>query len=370
MIQAPNLQYIPAQAVPQPGYQPQGANNAVAYNQPGVIYNYPTASSYLPQTSKYNGVNIEILNPQGQAGLPQGQMPIPAQYMPLLQPVQMPVYQQAYNPAPVTIPAPVVEQQVPAPVIELPVVMQEQPVVSTEQPAVQQAPETVQAAAPVVEEAQAPDASQTPEAFAGKLNTDDLEAQKAAIEEVAEAVKNNDTLAPILLDTQIFDALTNIIDKDTSSLEGPTPEVIELRNKPQDELSDEEKEKATTPSPLEAAEINKQYALYTIAYMQERLNNELENRNGQALELKDLPCIEKVVDTVKENQNPMLRTGAIAALSHIARPEYKEDLSQIFELAKSDEDADVQEAATKALEVLNGTESTEEHTEEKTEEKQ
>ena len=87
--------------------------------------------------------------------------------------------------------------------------------------------------------------------------------------------------------------------------------------------------------------------------MQERLNNELEKRNNSALELKDLPCIENVITTVKENQNPMLRIGALAALSHIARPEYKADLTTIFELAKSDEDTRVQEAATKAIESLN-----------------
>ena len=87
--------------------------------------------------------------------------------------------------------------------------------------------------------------------------------------------------------------------------------------------------------------------------MQERLNNELEKRNGQALSLKDLPCIEKVIDTAKSNPNPMLRIGAIAALSHIQRPEYKDDLNVIFELAKSDEDKRVQEAATKAIELLS-----------------
>ena len=118
-------------------------------------------------------------------------------------------------------------------------------------------------------------------------------------------------------------------------------------------LSEADKTRALTPTQLEKAEINKQYALYTISYMQERLNNELEQRNGKALELKDLPCIEKVVDTAKANPNPMLRIAAIASLSHIARPEYKADLSTIFNLAKSDEDVRVQEAATKAEEALS-----------------
>lgn len=374
MIQAPNTQYIPVQQPIQTNYPQQGANNAVQYNQtqtPGVIYNYPAANYYTPaqpyctEKSQYNGVNIEILNPQGQGLAPQQAMQMPAQFVPVQQPVQVPVYPQyptsqaivqapqmpaAPVNAPVQeIPAPQIQQpaQAAAPALEQPVQQQPMP----QQPA---AAETPQAAAPVVDQPAAPDASQTPESFAGKLKTDDLDAQKAAIEEVAEAVKNNETLGPVLLDTQIFDSLVDIVDKDTSSLQGPSPEVIELRQKPKEELSEEDKVKATTPTPLEAAEINKQYALYTISYMQERLNNELEKRNGQALPLKDLPCIEKVIDTAKSNQNPMLRIGAIAALSHIARPEYKEDLNTIFELAKSDEDTRVQEAATKAIELLNG----------------
>ena len=366
MIQAPNSQYIPAQQMVQPAYIPQGATNNVQYNQtPGVIYNYPTASSYYPQSycqgrSQYNGVNIEIINPQGQGAIP-GVMP--AQYMPVQQPVQMPAY--TY---------PVMPQQIPVqqPAMQIPVqqpVMQpaQQPVVQAmEQPVQQAAPVQVpapqiqpvqqqpipQAAAPVVEQAEPVDPSQTPAAFAGRLKTSDLDAQKAAIEQVAEALKYNDKLAPSLLDTQIFDALVDIVDKDTTSLEGPTPEVIELRQKPENELSEADKEKAKTPSPLEKAVINKQYALYTIAYLQERLNNELVKRGGKALELKDLPQIDKVVDTVKSNPTPVLRSAGLAALAHIARPEYKEDLTTIFELAKADEDPQVQEAANKALNML------------------
>lgn len=354
MIQAPNTQYIPVQQPIMTNYPSTGATtSAVSYNPQaqGTIYNYPTASCYgqaqpnANAKSQYNGVNIEIINPQGQGFVPQNGVTMPAQYVPVQQPIAMPVYPnypaaQTIVQAPQYPQAPVVDQpqaqipQVPAPQV--------------------QTPEQPQAAAPVVNQPVAtPDATQTPESFAGKLKTDDLEAQKAAIEEVAEAVKNNETLGPVLLDTQIFDALVDIIDKDTSSLQGPTPEIIELRQKPQEELSEEEKAKATTPTPLEAAEINKQYALYTISFMQERLNNELVKRNGQALELKDLPCIEKVIDTVKSNQNPILRVGAIYALSHIQRPEYKADLNTIFELAKSDEDTRVQEAANKAIESLN-----------------
>ena len=358
MIQAPQMQYIPAQQPVQTNYQQQSAYSPVQYNNqtPGVFYNYPTTSCYTQpyctDKSQYNGVNIEIINPQGQGVVPQAGYQMPAQFVPVQQPVMIPQQMpapisQAINQAPVPMAAPQQAPQIQQPVPQIPAPQVAQP---------QQAPvgQTVQPqTVPVVEQSAAPNTTVTPEAFAGRLKSTDLEAQKTAIEEVAETVKNNETAGPVLLDTQIFDALVDIIDKDTSSLEGPTPEILELRQKPQDQLSEADKVKASTPTPLEKAEINKQYALYTISYMQERLNNELEKRNNKALELKDLPCIEKVVDTAKSNPNPMLRIGAIASLSHIARPEYKADLSTIFELAKADEDERVKEAATKAADALN-----------------
>ena len=388
MIQAPMSAYTPAMMMPA-AYQPQAMQAPVQYQQqtPGVIYNYPQTSCYMPANnaakSQYNGVNIEIINPPGQGAVP-GACTMPAQFVPQptfmpIQPVVMPA---AYPAAPTSsvvvnppqqeqqqvVQQPVAQQQAPAQVVYeapqqqepvqtvAPVQVAQQPEQVAQQPVEVPAPviqSTTAAAAPVVEAAVAPDPSVTPEAFAGRLKTNDLEAQKATIEEIAETVKNNETAGPILLDTQIFDALVEVINKDTSALAAPTPEVLELRQKPQEELSEADRIKASTPSELEKAEINKQYALYTIAYMQERLNNELEKRNNSALELKDLPCIENVITTVKENQNPMLRIGALAALSHIARPEYKADLTTIFELAKSDEDPRVQESAARAIESLN-----------------
>ena len=367
MIQAPQLQYIPAQQPTQQGYQPQVAQQPVQYAQqaPGYIYNYPQTSCYNQPNagkSQYNGVNIEIINPQAN-GIPQGMtQTMPAQYVPVQQPVYIPQYQQPavpvqYPQAPAVMPAEQGFQQVaqqPAP--QIPVDANAQQVAAQPQqvPAQQQAPVAEQAqTAPVVDQPQNIDPSATIESFKAKLNNDNTDTQKEGIEELAVAVKDRTPEAAVLLDTEIMDSLVNIINKDTKALEGPTPEVIELRQKPQEELSEQDKTKAMTPSPLEKAELNKQYALYTIAYMQDFLNEKLKEQGQSVLPLKDLPCIEQVITTVKENENPMLRVSAINALSHIAKPEYKEDLSTIFELAKSDEDANVQQAATQALENIN-----------------
>lgn len=376
MIQAPMQAYTPAQNAMPVAYQQQVQQNPVHYQQtPGVFYNYPTTSSYMPANnpakSQFNGVNIEIINPQGQGIAPQqGACQMPAQFYPVQTPVMLPQYPQQYPTSQAIVQAPQIAQQpaaiqtpiAPAPAVQMPAAPQVVPApvmydANTQQtvptaPAVQSTTAAAPAA-PVVAQTVQPDATVTPESFAGRLRTNDLEAQKTAIEEIAETVRNNETAGPILLDTQIFDALIEVVNKDTSALQGPSPEVIELRRKPQEQLTEAERVQATTPSPLEKAEINKQYALYTIAYMQERLNNELEKRNSKALDMKDLPCIENVITTAKENPNPMIRIGALSALSHIARPEYKEDLATIFELAKADEDPGVKETAARAIELLN-----------------
>lgn len=474
MIQAPQMQYLPAlQQMTQNGQQP-GASSVIPYQTQtsGVIYNYPTSSCYSNPNnnsngkSQFNGVNIEINNPQGQNNspnanampanfvqmpavttfYPQGnampnafpQMPAmnvnpyampmaPAPQMPYAQPVvQTPTFAQtgymtqqmpAYGPVaqgtpaaqavvngpviqmPVAEPAPqvvtpavaqapatpvapvvveaapqapvapvapvVVEQQAPAAPVA-PVVVQAQPQVQPQvqvqtQPQVQVQPQVQPQPAPAPVEVAAPvntvdvsgvDANLTPQAFAARLKTDNLDEQVKVMEEIATAVKNDEKLGPILLDTQVFEALVDIANKDTSALQGPTKEITALRNKPQNKLSAEQLALAQTATPLEKAEINKTYALYTIGFMQERLNKELEARKGMTLELKDLPCIETVVEAVKSNPNPMVRKSAISALKYIAKPQYADDLKTIFNLAKADSNKEVKEAATKALQDL------------------
>jgi hypothetical protein len=57
----------------------------------------------------------------------------------------------------------------------------------------------------------------------------------------------------------------------------------------------------------------------------------------------------KIVTTVKDNPNPMLRASGLAALAYNARPEYKPVLNEIFELSKQDADENVQKVAEEGL---------------------
>lgn len=376
MIQAPQTQYIPNQQMIMPQNQQPAAGNNVQYQQPyeqpSVYYNYPMTSCYpQSQKSQFNGVNIELINPQGLGvNTPQPYyQPVQPQYYQPVQPQvqQQPVQPQYYQPAQPQVQQQPVQPQYYQPVqpsIQQPVqppVNQDVQVTAAPADNTQEAPQTQSVPEPQIQtqeqvkpEVQAPKETLDPEiatSFAGKLNETSGLDQQAVIEDIATKIKTNDPVANSLLDERVFDALADIINTDTSALPGPSPEVIELRQK--ENLTEDEKQKASELSPLEIAENNKQYALFTISYMQNRLNSELEKNQREALELKDLPCIETVVNAVKTNPDPAVRAAGIATLANIAKPQYKADLNTIFQLAEQDENPQVQSAASKAIERIS-----------------
>lgn len=364
MIQAPNSQYpqgITPQAVQQPVQlapaAPQAQPEVPAapvgyYNYPtSNFYQYPQAQSYQPaQPSQANAVNIQIYNPQAYAGGQGGQASVQAPTMaapfvpstPVAPQAPAPVAPQAVPPAPVIQEAPAAAPTAPAPTAPAPA--QEAPAATPAAPA----------EAPKVVDPQAQKPAIDVPSFNAKLRSENLEEQATTIEQIAELTQSDPAAATALLDTQIMEGLLGVIAKDTTTLQGPTPKQLELRQSiiAGKTLTDAEKAEANTITPMETAERNKQYALYTIAFLQNLLSAEVEKRNGTKLDIKDLPAIEQVVQTAKSDPNPLLRVSALASLSHIAKPEYAPVLSQIFELAKADADTNVQEAAKKAADQL------------------
>ncbi len=365
MIQSPTSQYpvvtgqqipqnMPVQLAPQQ-QQPAPAAPVAYYNYPtSNVYQYPQASAPYTAQQQYNAVKIDIINPQAFPGMTSqpiapaavpfvpAMTTMPAQYVQL--PPQAPVVNQIAQ-------AP----QAPAPVPPAPAIAE-----APQQPVAPKAPEVAATPAPA-EAPKAPETPQTPApavdlvAFNADLRSDNLDKQAATIEKIAELTQTSPESATQLLDTQIMEGLLGVVAKDTTTLPGPSPKQLELRQKliSGQTLTDAEKAEANTITPMESAERNKQYALYTIAFMQNLLYSEVEKRNGVKLDIKDLPAIEQVVQTVKADPNPLLRVSALAALTHIAKPEFKPVLSQVFELAKSDADPNVQEAAKKALEEIS-----------------
>lgn len=349
MIQAPNLvnpymqpqmqPYMPQQVMqPAPNYNAVKIDvlnptvSAPAIGQPAQYapqYAQPTAPYYAyPQAQLYN-------YPQAQT---QPYYPPVVSQVPQMP--QMPQAPQAVTPEAVQSVAPqqVIQQQninTPAPVVTQPTATPQQvatPKVEVEQPV----PMTPQVDL---------------NSFIAKLSNPDYEVQANAMEEIANMVKDEPQKATELLDEKIVNSLNNIINADSSKLEGPTAEQIAARQKLMkgEQLSEADKKLATTITPMEQAERNKSYAMFTSSIMQKLYGDEVAKLTGSTVPLTELPGAVPIVEQLKNNPNPMVRTSAIEALSYIQQPAYKQDLTTLFTIAKNDQDKNVQEAATAAL---------------------
>ena len=337
MIQAPQNYYQPAPA-PAAAPKPQSQYNAVKID---IIE--PKVNAGETQVSPYNYPQASVYN------MPQASAYAPAQA------VTAPVYS-----APVQTAAPVYAQPAPQIVNQQNISQPQAAVPAAEQPAppAAPAPEQPVAAAKAEEVPPAPAAEPVSTVdvagLTAKIKSEDPEAAGKAIEDVALVAQNNPAEAVQLLDTNLMEGLLGVIAKDTSTLQGPTPKQIELRQQIMSgkTLSEADTAEAKTVTPLEMAERNKQYALFTVAILQNLLVNEFKKTNNTTPDIKDLPGMEQIVTTIKDNPNPMLRASGLAALAYNARPEYKPVMKEIFELSKNDADENVQKVAAEGLSKL------------------
>ena len=353
MIQAPNLVNPYMQ-------QPQVQPYAPQYAQ------YPQATP----APNYNAVKIDVHNPSVSApGVGQVAMNVP-QYaqptMPLynypqaqlydypqapVQPYYMPQQPVASMPGQTIPPAPQVAE--PTAAQAAPQVIQQQNINTPAPMVTQPTAEAPKAEAPKVEiEQPAPMAPQVDlNSFIAKLSNPDYEVQANAMEEIANMVKDEPQKATELLDEKVVNALNTIVNTDSSKLEGPSAEQIAAREKLMkgEQLSDADKKLATTITPMEQAERNKSYAMFTSSIMQKLYGDEVAKLTGSTVPLTELPGAVTIVEQLKNNPNPMVRTSAIEALSYIQQPAYKQDLTTLFTIAKNDKDENVQKAATAAL---------------------
>lgn len=348
MIQAPN--YVNPYLQPQMMQQPAPSYNAVKIDvhnpsvaapgvcQPGM--NVPQYSQAdMTQAPQYAPVTNPYYNyPQAQLySYPQAQA----------QPYYMP-QQPVCPPCPPCAP---VDQAAQAAALAQPVIQQQN--INAPAPMVTQPQDQAPADAQKVEVV--PSQPMTPQidlnSFIAKLTNPDYEVQANAMEEIANMVKDDPQKATELLDEKIVNALNTIINTDSSKLEGPTKEQIAAREKLMkgEQLSDADKQLAMKITPMEQAERNKSYAMFTSAIMQKLYGEEVAKLTGTTVPLTELPGAVAIVEQLKNNPNPMVRTSAIEALSYIQEPAYKKDLNTLFTIAKNDQDKTVQEAATAAL---------------------
>ena len=355
MIQAPNLvnPYMQPQMQPYMPYMAQQATPAPNYNAVKIDVHNPSVSApgvgqvamnvpqYAQPTMPYYSY------PQAQLyDYPQAQTQ--PYYMP-----QQPVNYTPVAPAATTPLAPAPQNVAPEAVQAAPQQVIQQQNINTPAPVVTQQP----ASTPKVEvEQPVPMAPQVDlNSFIAKLSNPDYEVQANAMEEIANMVKDEPQKATELLDEKVVNALNTIVNTDSSKLAGPTAEQIAAREKLMkgEKLSEAEQKLATTITPMEQAERNKSYAMFTSSIMQKLYGDEVAKLTGSTVPLTELPGAVTIVDQLKNNPNPMVRTSAIEALSYIQKPEYKQDLTTVFTIAKNDQDKNVQEAAAAALAKLD-----------------
>ena len=199
------------------------------------------------------------------------------------------------------------------------------------------------------------------------LTNADYDVQAQQMEEIARISMDNPENAVPYIVRDVFATLIDITKADTSELASPTEAQVQARKKvianylvmenakgdknvklPY-ELSDAEIELANQISPMEQAERNKEYAMYTMSVLAKIYTDEVEKQTGNIVPMTDLPGTSAIVDALRYNPNPEVKLAAIDALSHIERPEYKDELTTLFTLAQTDTNPLVAMAATRAI---------------------
>ena len=206
------------------------------------------------------------------------------------------------------------------------------------------------------------------------LSNKNFDVQAQQMEEIAKASIEDPQKAVPYIVTEIFSELDNIAKKDSSKLTPPTEKQVDIRKQiiineivkeqaaanKQDpakvklpyEISAEDIRIASEISPMEQAERNKEYALYTMAILTKVYADEVKRHTGNVVPLTDLPGASTIVDSLRRSENPEVRVAAIDALRYISRPEYKEEISSVLNIATKDKNPHVARNAAITLEKI------------------
>ena len=204
------------------------------------------------------------------------------------------------------------------------------------------------------------------------LENPDFDVQaKQMVQITRTAIENPQKALPYIV-KDVFGKLIEITNKDTKDLAAPTDEQINIRRKiianyiveeaakQQNKeierpykLTDEEIDIANKITPMEQAERNKEYAIYTISVLSKIYTDEIQKETGNVVPFTDVPGMSDIIDALRYSSNPSVKVAAIDSLAHLARPEYKQELNTIFSIAQSDEDRMVSETASRVKQALN-----------------
>ena len=322
MIQPTNIQ--------QP-YPAQGGANAVSIN----IYNPQAYGSAAPQNAQqapYDYTNSLYNVPQASLYQPQATNPI----------AYLPPQPQAASFAPT-------QQIAPAPQVMPDSVLNQQ---------------NVQPEAPAAEAQQPSQDDIDTNALIEGLNNTDAKVREATINEIAKEAQKNPSAKQKLVAEPIMQGLVNIINEDTTKLEGPTDEQIAVAEKivKGEKLTPEEEKISDNLAPRDAANLNRAYSLYTLAMLQKLQRDEVDEyiqnqkANGQEaidpLKLEDLYGYNDVVNVIQNDARPEVQIAAMQALRYIARPEDKEAVAKVLEKPLASQDADVKKTAQEIMDEM------------------
>ena len=203
---------------------------------------------------------------------------------------------------------------------------------------------------------------------------DDFDKQALQMEEIARLASEGQTSLTPYIVVEVMNELINIVNKDSKSLPAPSEKQIETRqqiiineivkeqakeeNKSIEEIglpydiSEEDIIEAMQLTPMELAERNKEYALYSIAILAKTYTDEIQKNSGNVVPLTDLPGVAEIVNVIRHNFNSGVKIAAMEALVYLNRPEYNDEISTIIEIATNDLNPYVANSAKMALESL------------------
>lgn len=358
MIQPTNAQQL---------YPQQGGANAVSIN----IYNPQAygagaqAQAQQPQVPDYTNSLYQM--PQASMYQPQAD-PMAAyyqQFMPMQNPIQQPIMPQMFQPdlmmaQPQMFPSPA-PQLMPDSIMAQPEAIQ-QPEVAPQPEAPAEAP---QAEAPQAETPAQPANQVDTEGLVNTLKGADVDAKAEAINKIAEHVQDTPEVALQVVSEPVMQALVDVINEDTSALEGPTDQQIAVAEKVAkgEQLTPEEDALSEQLSPRDAANKNRIFALYTLAMIQKLQKDELEQysqtqqANGQEaiepLKVQDLIGYDNISGVIKNAQErPEVKVAAIQALSHVAGAQDEAAVKETLADALNSEDEAIKAAAQEAIDKL------------------
>ena len=154
------------------------------------------------------------------------------------------------------------------------------------------------------------------------LNSKDYEEQANAMEAIAQISKLAPEKADELLDVKVLDSLIGIMSQDTTKV----PEADK-----------------------KAVQRNKEYAMHTTAILQKQYTDGIKKVAGEQVPMEEIVGMAGIVNELKNDENAGSREAALASLSYVKAPEYKDDLKMLFAEASRDIDPKVKAKAEKEL---------------------